>query len=252
MQKVLIVSGCSFTFEEWNWPGHLGEMLNLKVINVGMASQGNGLISRKLLYALDKALLEYKPEEILVGVMWSGTDRADFHSFDRKNVLDWGGFSEDTPRVKNPTSIVDDNFNWHIMNQHWENRESKIYYSMFHTAVQGMLYSVEHILRVQWYLEKLNIPYFMSTFTSIFTEILVENPEIEYLYKKIDFSSFLPTKGCYEWVLEHYKDDGGFNVPDNKQYLGIHPTSFGHQQFAKKVIIPHLIEKQIIKHEKVI
>lgn len=252
MEKVLIVSGCSFTFEEWNWPGHLGEMLNLKVINVGMASQGNGLISRKLIYTLDKTLLEYKPEEILVGVMWSGTDRTDFHSFSQKSVLSWGNFSEGTPGVKNPTNIVDNGYNWHIMNQHWENKESKTYYSMFHTAVQGMLHSVEHILRVQWYLERLNITYFMSTFTDIFAKVLIENPEIDYLYKKIDFNHFLPVKGCYEWILEHHKNDGGFNVPDDKQYLGIHPTSFGHQQFTKKVIIPYLIEKKIIKHEKVI
>ena len=50
MKKVLIASGCSFTFENWNWPGHLSGNLGLEIINVGMGSQGNGLISRKLIY----------------------------------------------------------------------------------------------------------------------------------------------------------------------------------------------------------
>ena len=31
----------SFTFEDWNWPGHLSRKLNLNVMNKGMASQGN-------------------------------------------------------------------------------------------------------------------------------------------------------------------------------------------------------------------
>lgn len=252
MKKVLLVSGCSFTFEKWNWPGHLGDILGYKVVNVGMASQGNGLIARKLVYALDKLLLEYSPEEILVGIMWSGTDRAEFHSHEHKSVLSWGGFTEGTPDVENPTRVVDKGYNWHILNQHWTNKESSTYYGMFHTAVQGMVYSVEHMLRIQWYLEKLNISYFMSTFTDIFNELLIKNPEVEYLYKKINFDSFLPVKGCYEWVLEHHKKDGGFNIPDDNQYIGIHPTSFGHEQFTKKVIIPHLIKRQIIKHEKII
>ena len=47
--KKVIVSGCSFTFEDWNWPKYLIKHLNVPtrdLINVGMASQGNGLISK--------------------------------------------------------------------------------------------------------------------------------------------------------------------------------------------------------------
>ncbi len=43
MKKILLASGCSFTFEPWNWPGHLSQKLDINLLNVGMASQGNGL-----------------------------------------------------------------------------------------------------------------------------------------------------------------------------------------------------------------
>ena len=71
--KKVIVSGCSFTFEDWNWPKFLRKHLNVSkqnLINVGMASQGNGLISKKLIYVVNKELETTKPEDILVGVMF--------------------------------------------------------------------------------------------------------------------------------------------------------------------------------------
>ena len=81
--KKIIVSGCSFTFEDWNWPKYLIKHLNVPtrdLINVGMASQGNGLISKKLIYAVNKELENTDSKDMLVGVMWSGIDRVDFHS----------------------------------------------------------------------------------------------------------------------------------------------------------------------------
>jgi len=192
MKKVLIASGCSFTFEKWNWPGHLGGNLDLHIINVGMASQGNGLISRKLIYAVENALRKYSPDEILVGVMWSGTDRAEYHTHDGSNVNHWG-FSEIDPNVKNPTNVVKGHNNWRIMNHHWDNKESLIYYENFHTVVYGMVLTIEHILRVQWYLKNLGIDYFMSTYMDILGDKnLVENREVNHLFKMINFDTFLP------------------------------------------------------------
>ena len=242
MKKVLIASGCSFTFEKWNWPGHLGGNLDLNIINVGMGSQGNGLISRKLIYAVETALKKYSPDEILVGVMWSGTDRSEYHTHDGSNVNYWG-FNQIDNRIKNPTNVVKDLYNWRIINHHWDNKESLNYYENYHTAIYGMVSTIEHVLRVQWYLKHLGIDYFMTTYMDIFGDnILIENMEVEHLFKMINFNTFLPVRGCYEWVKENYKEIG---LPPNDK-TATHPTSFGHRKFAEEVIIPHLIEKNII------
>jgi hypothetical protein len=79
MKKKLIASGCSFTFEPWSWPTPTSQLLNMDLINVGMGSQGNGLISKKIIYTVDKELKKTKPEDILVGIMWSGIDRHDVY-----------------------------------------------------------------------------------------------------------------------------------------------------------------------------
>lgn len=242
MKKVLIASGCSFTFEKWNWPGHLGRDIGVEIINVGMGSQGNGLISRKLIYAVETALRKYRPEEILVGVMWSGTDRVEYHTHDGSNVIHWGTKIFD-PNIKNPTNVVKGQYNWRIMNHHWDNKESLNYYENFHTSIYGMVVTIEHVLRIQWYLKHLGIDYFMSTYMDIFGDkILTENSEVDYLFKMIDFETFLPIKGCYEWVKENYSKLG---LPSNDK-TATHPTSFGHRKFSEEVIEPYLKEKKII------
>lgn len=244
MKKLLIASGCSFTFEKWNWPGHLSKELDVKIINVGMGSQGNGLISRKLLYAVENAKKIYSSDEILVGVMWSGTDRSEYHTFDNTNVINWG-FNTTAPNIKNPTNVVDGMYNWRILNQHWVNKESLNYYQNFHTAIFGMVSTIEHILRIQWYLKNLNIDYFMSTYMNIFDDkILTENREVDHLFKMINFDMFLPVKGCYEWVLENYKVEGFPNISDHSKIE--HPTSFGHRKFSEEVIVPYLKTRGIV------
>lgn len=239
--KTLIASGCSFTFEPWNWPTFVANKFNLELRNVGMASQGNGLIARKLIYEVNKALDLYNPDEILVGVMWSGTDRHEFYKEESIDSKSWGNYPKDYNDVKNPTNVVDGKLNWYILNHHWTNKESTTYYKNFHTVVQGMVLSLEHILRVQLFLEKMGIKYFMSSYLDIFSDAsLMNNDEISYLYKNINLNSFLPVKGCHEWVKENYSNNGGFNEPDEKGYIGIHPTEFGHKKFTDEVIIPHL------------
>ena len=89
-KKLLITSGCSFSecihyenpaFKK-NWPIHLAESLKefgyTEHISLGLPSQGNGLISRGIIYNVIEALKKYKPEDILVGVMWSGSNRHDY------------------------------------------------------------------------------------------------------------------------------------------------------------------------------
>jgi len=247
MKKILITSGCSFTFYDWNWHGHLSKKLNLQSLNSGVVSQGNGLISRKIIHSVSENLNKYKSDEIILGVMWSGIDRNELYKSNNKKVMwGWENTKNIDPRIMNPTSIVSGFNNWHIINHHWTNKESLIFYQNFHNHISSMVYTLEHILRTQHFLDKMGVNYFMTTYMDIFNDLeLLIHPEIEYLYQLIDFSKFLPVKGCHEWVKEHYSNEGGFNAPDNDGYIGIHPTSFGHEKFVEEVILPYIKENKL-------
>lgn len=81
--KQLITGGCSFSECEspWisTWPKHLANTLSeYQHIGTGLSSQGNGLISRQVIYQVTESLKRTSTNNILVGVMWSGPDRHDF------------------------------------------------------------------------------------------------------------------------------------------------------------------------------
>jgi hypothetical protein len=240
-KKTLLASGCSFTFEPWNWPTFVTQEMGWDLLNVGMASSGNGLISRKIIYNVNQLLKTHSSDDIVVGVMWSGFDRHEFHIDDPIDIQNINGW------VENPTSIIDGRKNWVITNIHWKNYHAKMWYEHLHTNVGAMIITLEHILRTQWYLKKHNIKYFMTTYLDIFNYAGVNNiildPEVKYLYDMIDFDTFLPIDGCHEWVKKHYEFSGGFNLPDKNGVVGIHPTEFGHKKFTEQVIVPYIKEK---------
>jgi len=240
-KKTLLASGCSFTFEPWNWPTFVTQEMGWDLLNVGMASSGNGLISRKIIYNVNQLLKTHSSDDIVVGVMWSGFDRHEFHVDDPIYIQNINGC------VENPTSIIDGRKNWVITNIHWKNYHAKMWYEHLHTNVGAMIITLEHILRTQWFLEKHNIKYFMTSYLDIFNYMgannIISDPEVRYLYDMIDFNKFLPIDGCHEWVKKHYEFSGGFNLPDKNGVVGIHPTEFGHKKFAEQVIVPYIKEK---------
>lgn len=240
-KKALLASGCSFTFEDWNWPGFLSRKLNLDILNKGMASQGNGLISRKVISGLDELLKTYKKEEILVGIMWSGVNRHEYYTHSPDDVKTWGFFNNENHNIKNPTDVIQGEYNWRILNPGWDSKEVRSYYEYFHNDISSMVFTIEHILRIQWYLDGLGIDYFMSTYMDLFDyDYLMGNPEVAPLYSKINFEKFLPIKGCVEWVRENYIEDGMPPGVDKHGNRGDHPLPYGHEKFTDEVIIPYL------------
>jgi hypothetical protein len=231
MKKTLIASGCSFTFEPWNWPTFVADEMGYDLINVGMGSQGNGLISKKLIYRVTQELKTKKPEDIIVGVMWSGIDRNDFY-VDNLTVDNIDGW------IENPTSVVENRKNWLVTNIHWKTKQSKIWYEHLHTDIGSIIQTIQNILLTQWFLERNDIKYFMMSYLDIFSMYNFDvktHPEIEYLYNQIDISKFVPIEGCREWVVENYPKHGFFDVSNE-----LHPNEFGHLKFANEVIVPYL------------
>jgi hypothetical protein len=231
IEKHLITSGCSFT--QNTWPNILSSNIGYTLHNEGLGSQGNGLISKRLIYRITELLKTVDPSDLLVGIMWSGFTRHEIFvdpvmHFD-KNEDGW---------MTNPVKFIDDkdsNGSWVILNHGWSNDYAKRFYSDFNLPA-GVIQTIEHILRTQWFLTLHGIKYFMTTFTSeTLPSDIVLQPEVKWLYDQIDFDNFLPILGEYEWCNNGTQISAQQWPPKWK-----HPTMEQHQQFVEQVVVPHL------------
>jgi hypothetical protein len=256
MKKLLITSGCSFsecmsaTID--TWPRHLvRELTDYEHKSYAMGSQGNGLISRGVIHSVVEALKTYKPEDILVGVMWSGFSRHDF----RCNSSDELHFVQNKVHngwIENPTQFVNDaHKNWVILNVNWadgvNNLEAETYYKMFYDDIGHSIYSIEHILRVQYFLQKHNIKYFFTDFSdyNLAHKDNIHHDEVNYLYNLIEREHYLPVSSEHRWCYEnskyHHLWPQGW-----EDMIWIHPNTEMHKEFVDQVIIPWLTEKKYI------
>jgi hypothetical protein len=250
--KCLITAGCSYSQvpnRDVAWPFHLNKHLKPKEIHyLGQGAAGNGIISRKTLYTVTKALEKYKPEEILVGVIWSGFDRRDIYS---RESLDCTrieyGFNADN--YANPVKIIDPkNRNHYIINKHWDDYLTVNFMKYAYTDEDSIMITLEHMLRVQTFLKLHNIKYFMAEYDydclgnynlSLQKDLINDDKELSFLYNQIDKSYWLPINNLYEWA----KYESGFDFarpPDP------HPSTEQHKAFVDKIVIPYLLDKRII------
>jgi len=235
MKKVLLAGGCSFTVGNNTWPDHVAAALNLSVVNFGQSSRGNGYISRSVIYGVSNLLKEYHSQDILVGIMWSGPSRHEFYSHDTRDALI-------SKTSENPHSFVDENHKkWIGLNHHWNDPISKLYYKNFYDKDASIIYTLEHILRVQWFLRLHKIDYFMSIFSDIVlpTKDQLNNPDISCLYDMLDLSKFVSTKGCIDWCIE----DSGISMAHEHPDLdreAMHPTKRHHKAYTDNIILPHI------------
>jgi hypothetical protein len=242
---MLITGGCSFSDPRYNtWPNFLSDHLNdFQTVHTGMGSQGNGLISRKIIYSLQKCLAQgADPRNILVGVMWSGPSRYDLFS-DTSPPGYNDSSNKELSLYENPTKFVEENKEkqWYIFNHHWQKTYfNNTYYKMYHNEIMHQILTLENILRLQWFFKSMNIRYFMSCYTSkVFFKPILDHPEIKYLYDLVDFDNFLPVDGEYEWC----RDYSSFAFPNLDD---MHPGPDQHRDFVEKIIVPWLTEKKFI------
>lgn len=240
-EKYLITGGCSFaeTVSDHidTWPRHLAkELSDYTHISTGMSSQGNDLISRKVMFEtfnlLDKGV---SSDNILVCVMWSGWNRSCVYSHNR--------ITEVTPKnnsseyiIENPTSVADDN-RFYITNPWWA--KTYRYVENFYMAVppeQLKMQSFEHILRTQDFFKANKIKCCMMQYTN---EVLdTEYPAVPYLNRMIDKDLWATEQGCYEWCVKNT----GIPFPKNDN----HPSTEQHKIFTDKVIMSYLRGKNYV------
>lgn len=232
----LVTGGCSFS-TVWNhdadivhggtWP-HVLKLLwcnnEWKHISTADEGQGNGLISRRLIYVLTDLLFEKKvlPEKILVGVMWSGPARAELY-------CDYKEGKKFNIRFINESTGA-----WQLLLPGATDFVEKFYYKNVQHQVSSQIFTYEHVLRLQWFLKYHGIKYFMTTYTSeVFPDDLKDHSDIKHLHNQVDWSKFLPIKGAYEWCRDY--SNISFPVPGD-----MHPGFKQHRAFTERVIIPFI------------
>lgn len=240
--KLLITSGCSFSQvpnSDLSWPIPLGKALNLDVECHGRGACGNGIISRTIIHSVSNALKTYKPEEILVGIMWSGLDRFEVYRKDLDDDFTDIDPSKCNPYYMNPQWVVGPR-NYVIFNQLWEDGMSKNFYKNMYSPEWGAIVGYEHILRTQWFLKLNNIKYFMTGYSwDAYPEHGVEHEsDVKFLLDIIDWNEWVPERNMDRWAkttgLPYRENSGG------------HPSTEMHKKYVDEHIIPHLKNRGII------
>lgn len=238
---ILVSGGCSFSCFNYTWPFHLAEKLNYIHHPTGWVSSGNQFISRRVIHkVMDLLNSNVDASTILVGIMWSGPDRFEVYTEDPVvyDVLS-------VPRISEKGLCVwpdhDKKGKWVIMNSYFENKLAKEYYKTFYNETQSMVQTLENVLRTQWFLEKHNINYFMTSYTSeVFNFENINKSQINHLQESIDWRKFLPIDGCYEWVRDNSANP--FLHPPDR-----HPSRAQHIDFVDNLVIPILVERGYAK-----
>jgi|TARA_R110000796_G_scaffold63371_1_gene146529 hypothetical protein len=220
--KVVITGGCSYSQiknADETWPKFLLDTLEPEHVgHLGQGAAGNEYISRSVISTVQLALDEgHKPEEILVGVVWSGCDRQLYYSDNadtsnqarRQEMIGWGEFIQNNlhyldsfphlarlitfadyldrfksganPYSSSPMTIRNSkNMGFYTLNSHWEDELTIGYYRKYMNPAYAIMQTCEHILRTQWFLKSHNIPYFMSEYDfDVFTYVGPHRPAIE-------------------------------------------------------------------------
>lgn len=253
---MLFTSGCSFSRDlididgnvQYSWTTLLQQYLtDFESYNYALGSQGNGLISRGTIYNIQNILKTTNPENLIVGIMWSGKDRHDYYCQDNQQ-LDFVIKNINNHWMRNPTEFVNDDNepNWVILNHHWAdqgNYLAELYYKYFHSQVGAAIYTIEHILRVQWFLKLHNIKYFMTSHHDLALYNVDNNhPDVKYLWDEVDWNMFLPVRNEWDWLKQNVDS----NLDSRIGTINPHPTTEMNQRFTHEVIIPHLKNKQFI------
>lgn len=258
--KKIITSGCSFTETRYKdtWPCILKEKFpDIDFDFLGLESSGNEIIQKRASNALFRALETYQPDEILVMVMWSSSDRKTFF-LDRtqaNNMIDdWkeqrsqynvcAQFADLDAQFKSPVTIKQtrDNLDiimrasgsdgWYNLHQSHHNDFEKLFYTRIHNTHAGINNTLENFLLLNMLCERHKVRLvnlFMLDIT-ISDCMLGEHEINKYLSKEFKTHPIIKPS-CFNYVKS-------LNDPSHFRHDGSHPNYEGHKKFVENVVLP--------------
>lgn len=245
--KVLLTSGCSFTEcygwddnhnpDNRTWPIWLREKLTDRThYSEGFGGQGNNLIAQRTQYRIEQLLKTHQPNDILVGIMWSGSDRWECYKTE----------DHDFPRVlgelHNPIKFIEPVPNittgsWIMMHPQYIHEHNDLFYKKFYDPVWMQIMTLQSIIHTQRYLREKGINYFMSqAFNTCLDRGRRNDVNTSWLWDQIDFDTWLPVDSMKEWC------DQNCPIPNVNNF---HPRSEQCEQFVNQVVVPWLTEKNL-------
>jgi hypothetical protein len=288
-KKFIIISGCSFSdsgcggepftsatccsdpiitdckVKRVPWPTMLHNMYpEIQIENYAACGHGNDWVSMSIIAGCQRLLKwDVRPEEIFVLAQWTGMQR--------RALL----VNEETTNMHFQFKDLKDEAKIGITNALpiglWVDYDTE--FAKVLPAEQSLLMSLEHILRLQWYLQRNNINFKFFSFNDIFTDIPKDKcgfrddeiyrgeekdftktiadiyPSLSYLFEIIDWDTWWmhgKYGGMQEWIMDNVElglDGGGGGtwkgIP--AQQFG-HPLTKSHKQFTNEVIVPILGE----------
>ena len=251
--KTLLVNGCSFTEgSNFNaWPNIVSKQMNTKLVNIAASMNGNSFISKQLINVISQHYTRLGSPGLVVGVMWSKVNRKEI-LINREETWKWNEITSTVNDNWLHHSVIESKFTytdqktffkndkeWKDVKSFWMKSGGGYHATKFwadwfkrYYTFEGMFWeTLEHILRVQWFLEKYNIPYFMTSIDDLFTEGLSKHEETRHLYDLINMDKFCLYDGT-KGIMEHNREN---NIPFDHT---MHSTAKGHKAFCEDVIIP--------------
>jgi hypothetical protein len=237
--KNLIVSGCSFTYNDLDntsltWPYFLRDLGGFdQVLDTSLPGAGNSHISNSLIWALE--MDKPDPADSLVIVMWSGHDRDDY-IFPKENVNNYSTpfyYSKNVmSSIKNAGDLCPESNRNGIADELKKLSTAKSYESR---AIENYLY----IAKTYQYLKSLDYKFLFLNFINFKESIQGEVGGTN----SFDIRKHLPNlaKQRLNSMITEIDDPYHFSVRYN--LLGaddFHPGYYGHLRWTRKVLIPHL------------
>jgi|TARA_R110000822_G_scaffold176821_2_gene316871 hypothetical protein len=237
--KYLLVSGCSFTVNDYiesiAWPNFLADWTGTEVINLAVASGGSNHISKSIMYYIETHQLPI--EETFVIAMWSGVDRAsciadsslytveqrqhptfdydEYNTYCAFGALDWG-----------PTTALAKS------------------YKEIQSANSLSLDTYLNIISLQNYLQNKNYRYAFIPYSNIFegySDFGAVNflKQLKKLGLKLNTQDWICTKP--RQTLDEYSLYHDMRAEDGK-----HPSMKAHEQWTKTILMPLLTKQGIL------
>ena len=254
--KHLVVGGCSFSDGTDDWPTALVNRLeNYTLHNTARGSSGNEMISRRVIHKVNDLLKQESADDIIVGIMWSSATRKTFYGCSKYEVNKifhpYGKITykkyiknKQTPDINPEIWPENDNLGlWCNATMGTDFSYYRRYMQDFFSETLSVVQTLEHVLRIQWFLENKSIKYFMVPYMEswVYENNRINAVQIDYLIEMIDYDKWLPVDGEYEWVKENSKSPWR-----NKHKNDHHPSQSQHEDFVNEVILPWLKDKKYV------
>ena len=243
--KNLLVSGCSFTHNNHEtpctWANCFAVWAGMNITNLATPGAGNTHIKNSVILWLEQH--NPKPEDLLILIMWGGVERIDWiTSKDKSRFKDQYPFSYD---YTNECELTLGGAWWAKDPRPTHLTRTLREYSKYQCSQSLGLSSWLAMNDLTNYLDRHGYTYYYTAWQDLWQDGDLTNQWINYGDELEKMNLVLPTTN---WLFtEPEKFLGNFAKKHNKLLKdNLHPSREGYEHWATEILIPELIEKNVI------